>query len=197
MINNKEIWLSIKGYEGLYEVSNYGNVRSLKFGKIRYLKPANNGNGYNHVILWKNGIKKDFTVHRLVANAFIENPNGYNEINHINEVKTDNKASNLEWCDRQHNVRHSQAKQVMGIGKNGRKTILLEATRDGDLLGYKQSAVANAARGEFHKIGNHKYKDFDWFYIPKGLYDLLLSIPNLSNDYQTVIIPKNDMIEYR
>jgi len=197
MFKDREVWATIKGYEGLYEVSNYGNVRSLKFGKIKYLKPAKDGNGYNHVILCKNGQKKHFKVHRLVANAFIENPNNLPQINHINEVKTDNKASNLEWCDSKHNIRYSQARQVMGISKDGRKTILLEAVRDGDLLGYKQSKISNAANGKFNKKDSHKYKDFDWFYIPKGLYNLLVSIPNLSNDFQTVIIPKNDMIEYR
>ncbi len=196
MINNKEVWRDIQGFEGLYEVSNYGNVRSLKYGKIKYLKPSNNGRGYYQVILCKNGKAKQFTVHRLVANAFIENPNGYNEINHINEDKTNNKVENLEWCTHKYNKRFSSAKQVMGISKDGRKTILLEATVDGDSLGYKFQNIAAAANGKFNKIGNHKYKKFDWFYIPKGLYDLLVSIPNLSNDYQTVIIPKND-IEYR
>ena len=82
MYNNKELWATIKGYEGLYEVSNYGNVRSLKYGKIKILKPAKNKFGYYHVILCKNGIKKDFTVHRLVANAFIENPLNLPQINH-------------------------------------------------------------------------------------------------------------------
>lgn len=197
MKNDKEVWASIKGYEGLYEVSNFGNVRSLKFGKIKYLKPANNGFGYYHVILCKNGIKKDYKVHRLVANAFIENPNNLPQINHIDENKTNNKASNLEWCDNQYNKRYSQAKNVMGISENGRKTILLEAVNDGNLLGFSNGNISNAANGKFNKKGSHKYKGIEWYYIPKGLYDLLLSIPNLSNDYQTVIIPKNDMIEYR
>ena len=197
MKNDKQVWKDIKNYEGLYEVSNYGNVRSLKFGKIRYLKPANNGNGYNDVILCKNGQKKHFKVHRLVANAFIENPNNYPQINHKDEDKTNNKVENLEWCDNQYNTRYSKARQVMGIGENGRKTILLGATVDGDSLGYKFQSVAAAANGKFNKIGNHKYKKIDWFYIPKGLYNFLVSIPNLTNDYQTVIIPKNDIVEYR
>ena len=84
----------------------------------------------------------------------------------------------------------------MGISKDGRKTILLEATVDGDLLGYKFQSVAAAANGKFNKKGNHKYKKIDWYYIPKGLYNFLVSIPDLSNDFQTVIIPKNN-IEYR
>jgi hypothetical protein len=77
MTNNKEVWKDIKNYEGLYEVSNFGNVRSLKYGKIKYLKPAKNKGGYYFVILCKNGKTKNFRIHRLVANAFIENPNNY------------------------------------------------------------------------------------------------------------------------
>ncbi len=197
MKNDKELWATIKGFEGLYEVSNYGNVRSLKFGKIKYLKPADDGNGYYFVNLSKNGIVKNFKIHRLVANAFIDNPNNYPQINHIDEDKTNNKASNLEWCNSKHNIRYSQARQVMGIGENGRKTILLGATVDGEKMGFSYSNISKAANGKFHKIGNHKYKGIEWYYIPKGLYKFLVSIPNLSNDYQTVIIPKNDIIEYR
>lgn len=197
MYKDKEVWASIKGYEGLYEVSNYGNVRSLKYGKIKYLKPAKNKGGYYFVILCKNGKTKNFRIHRLVANAFIENPNNYPQINHKDEDKTNNKASNLEWCNNQYNKRFSNAKQVMGISKDGRKTILLEATVDGDLLGFKNQNISNAANGKFHKIGNHKYKGIEWYYIPKELYKWLVSIPNLTNDFQQIIIPKNDMIEYR
>ena len=91
---------------------------------------------------------------------------------------------------------HFGAKYDLLYPKDGRKTILLEATVDGDLLGYKFQSVAAAANGKFNKKGNHKYKKIDWYYIPKGLYNFLVSIPDLSNDYQTVIIPKNDMIEY-
>ena len=130
-----------------------------------------------------------------------QNVNGFswtvvNEINHIDEDKTNNKASNLEWCTHKYNKRFSSAKQVMGIGENGKKTILLDATVDGELMGFKHQGIANAANGKFNKIGNHKYKKIDWYYIPKGLYNFLVSIPDLSNDFQTVIIPKND-IEYR
>lgn len=197
MYNNKELWATIKGYEGLYEVSNYGNVRSLKYGKIKYLKPSNNGNGYNQVILCKNGKTKQFTVHRLVANAFIENPLNLPQINHKDENKLNNKVENLEWCDSRHNIRHSQAKQVMGISIDGRKTILLGATVDGEEMGFKFQNIAAAARGEFNKVGNHKYKNFDWYYIPKELYKWLVSMPKIENDFQQIITPNNDIIEYR
>ena len=174
-----------------------GRIRSFKCGKIKFLKPRNGGNGYYIVTLCKNGIKKNFYVHRLVANAFVENPFNYKEINHIDEIKINNKAENLEWCTRQYNNRYSQAKQVMGISKDGRKTILLGAVADGDLMGFQPQRISDAANGKFNKKGNHKYKDFDWFYIPKELYKWLLSMPKIENDFQQIIIPKNDMIEYR
>lgn len=99
-----EIWKDIFGYDGMYQVSDLGRVRSLKFGKVRVLRPGTNNAGYLIVILCKDGNRKYFLVHRLVASAFIENDNIFNtEINHKNEKKTDNRVSNLEWCDRQYN----------------------------------------------------------------------------------------------
>lgn len=174
MINNKEVWRDIKNYEGLYEVSNFGNVRSLKFGKIKYLKPANNGFGYYHVILCKNGQKKYFKVHRLVANAFIENPNGYNEINHIDEDKTNNKVENLEWCTHKYNKRFSSAKRVVGINPKDDFIIVMGATRDGEDIGLKNQGVSAAASGKFNKKGNHTYKGLNWYYIPNELYNVLV-----------------------
>ena len=96
-----EIWKDIKGYEGLYEVSNQGNIRSLKTGKLR--KPTNNF-GYLRINLCKNNVVKFHMVHRLVAEAFIENndPN-LTQVNHKNENKQDNRVENLEWCDAKYN----------------------------------------------------------------------------------------------
>ena len=188
-MKNKEIFVSIQGYEGIYEVSNMGRVRSLKFGKKKILKPSKDGNGYLFVKLSKNGKIKYFKVHRLVANAFVENPNNLPQINHINEVKTDNRAVNLEWCTNQYNKRFSSAKNVMGIGDNGKKTILLGAVIDGVLFGYKESNISTSANGKYNKQGSHKYKGIEWYFIPKGLYNLLTSLPRINNDIQ--------MIEYR
>lgn len=108
--NCVEVWKDIFGYEGLYQVSNLGNVRSLNWGNrhiVRnlYLKPHRNG--YFQVELSKDGSKKMFTVHRLVAIHFVE---GYADglvVNHINENKQDNRSENLEWCTISQNARHS------------------------------------------------------------------------------------------
>lgn len=101
-----EKWKDIEGYDGAYQVSDLGRVRSKKYGDWRVLKPSRNTNGYLQVGLWKDGEKKEkkFRVHRLVAQAFIDNTDETKTlINHINEDKTDNRVSNLEWCDYRYN----------------------------------------------------------------------------------------------
>ena len=106
----EEIWKDIKGYEGLYQVSNLGRVKSLKFGKERILKPGRKKIGYLIVLLYdNNGICKWFRIHRLVAEAFIPNPNNLPEVNHKDEDKSNNRVSNLEWCTRQYNNEYSKA----------------------------------------------------------------------------------------
>lgn len=102
------IWKEISGYEGIYEVSDTGLVRSLKFDKAKILKPQNNGWGYLHVRLCKNGKAKITKIHRLVAEAFLPNPLSLETVNHIDEDKTNNNVSNLEWMSRTDNVAYSQ-----------------------------------------------------------------------------------------
>lgn len=113
-----EIWknINLKGYEDFYQVSNLGRVRSvdkvdslgrLIRGKIK--SNANNGNGYLVVNLKNNGKQKMVTVHRLVAEAFIENPKNLPCVNHKDENKTNNKVNNLEWCDHKYNNSYGTA----------------------------------------------------------------------------------------
>lgn len=107
MQKEKEIWKDIPGYEGLYQVSNYGLVKSLRNNII--LKDAKNRDGYPKVCLNKNGEMKNFYIHRLVASMFVPNPYLYLEINHIDGNKENNYFENLEWCTRSQNVKHSFA----------------------------------------------------------------------------------------
>lgn len=103
-----EIWKDIDGYEG-YQVSNLGNVKSLNYGrtgKEKILQPSIKKNGYLMVKLWKDGKLKQYLIHRLVAKAFIPNPNGYPCVNHKNELKTDNRATNLELVSHSFNANY-------------------------------------------------------------------------------------------
>lgn len=103
---NIEIWKDIEGYEGLYQVSNLGRVKSLKFNKIKILSQGISGSGYKIVSLSKENQRKIFLVHRLVAMVFIKNPNNYPCINHKDENKLNNLANNLEWCTHRYNCNY-------------------------------------------------------------------------------------------
>jgi hypothetical protein len=114
-----EIWRDIKGYEGLYQVSNLGRVKRLQkavrnnnYGGMRIvtekiLSATDNGNGYRIVGLRKDGSRKNHYVHRLVATAFIENPHEFHYVNHLDRNRSNNVADNLEWCTQLDNVAHS------------------------------------------------------------------------------------------
>jgi hypothetical protein len=114
----KEIWKDVKGYEGLYQISNEGRVKSLpkehrygrKYEKILKLGKTikqRNGEDYPKVCLSKDGIVKYYNIHRLVATAFITNSNNKSEVNHKNGIKNDNRVQNLEWVTPKENSQHS------------------------------------------------------------------------------------------
>lgn len=144
-----EIWLPIENYENLYEVSNLGRVRRIesvvtntngirrKFpGKI--LKPVANSSGYLFVKLSKNGISRVFLIHRLVASAFIPNPNNLPQVNHKDENKLNNTIFNLEWCSAKENINYGtgikrssekRSKQVLCVELNQIFPSLTEAAK--------------------------------------------------------------------
>lgn len=116
----KEIWKDIQGYEGFYMVSNKGRVKSLNYknsGHEQILKPKKHNFGYLQVQL--NSVEnKTFTIHRLVAQAFIPNPLNLPLVNHKDENKQNNCVENLEWCDNSYNVRYSLGLHIRnGCGK--------------------------------------------------------------------------------
>lgn len=172
-----EVWREIKGYEGLYEVSNLGRVRSLRHQhgyrrKVpKILKPGKKKSGYLYVNLCKNGKVTSKYVHRLVAEAFIENPLNLPQINHIDENKTNNvvfldengnfvpEKSNLEWISQKDNVRYgtgierrakAQSRRVLQFNLDGnliREWIsLMEVSRQ---TGWSQGAISECCRGEY------------------------------------------------
>jgi len=110
----QEIWKDIKGYEGKYQISNLGNVKSFLKGKEYLLKPYST-RGYLSIGLWDGQKKQTVLIHRLVASAFIPNPNGYKEINHKDENKSNNNINNLEWCTREYNMSYGTARLRQGI----------------------------------------------------------------------------------
>ena len=142
----QEIWKDIKGYEGLYQVSNLGRVKRTNPGNRVVsadgtLKPTRRQHGYLGVMLYGKGGHatrgfKHCSVHRLVAEAFIPNPNGYAEVNHIDEDKTNNRVDNLEWVTHQQNCVHGTLpKRKSEWSTNGKQSkAIVQYTLNGEFV---------------------------------------------------------------
>ena len=183
-----EIWKPIAGYENLYEISNLGMVKSLKRDVMigntcnvrhlpeRLLKLATNSVGYLQVCLCKDGKLKWHRVHRLVAQAFLPNPDNLPEVNHKDEDKMNNRVDNLEWCDRYYNTSYGTLKQRTSM--NPPKPVL-QLNLDGDLIkewrsinevakqcGYCTTSISNCCVGGYTRKGkwynSHTYKGYKW-----------------------------------
>lgn len=160
-----EIWKDIKGYEGLYQVSSLGRVKSLKPGNRMQdpngvIRPQARQHGYLSVMLYRkseNGARsfKQFSVHRLVAEAFVPNPNGYVEVNHIDEDKANNRADNLEWVSHQQNCVHGTLPQRKSRwSTNGKRSKAIDQyTLDGKFVAHYPS-LAEAYRQTGFAQGN-------------------------------------------
>ncbi len=118
----------IEGYEGLYDISESGVITNLKSGNT--LDGSINSYGYRVVSLTKNGRKKDFKVHRLLATAFIPNPHGLRVVNHIDGNKLNNSLDNLEWCT--HGENNIHARKVLQLEYSARP--VMQLTADGKIL---------------------------------------------------------------
>ena len=143
----EEIWKDIKGYEGLYQVSNLGRVKSLKrivftkYGKRltiyeKILKAKVHKFGYLEVNLNSNGIAKTLKVHRIVAEAFLPNLNNYPEINHKDENKQNNHIINLEWCTSSYNANYGTRNIRSALAKSKK---IVQYSLDGNLIKEHQS----------------------------------------------------------
>ena len=154
-----EEWREVYGYDVLYEVSNTGKVRTKHHGKCgykseyRFIKPVNNGNGYMRFNFMQGGKQKTVYLHRLVAEYFVENTNGYTEVNHIDEDKTNNDASNLEWCTHLYNCNYG-TRNERAAAKTGKKIICVETgqiyestAKAAKALGVGSTAISNCLNG--------------------------------------------------
>lgn len=177
-VENKELWRWVVGYEGLYMVSNLGNVMSApstfnkQDGTIvqndgRMLAPALNVKGYPSVALTKDGKQKTITVHRLVAKAFIPNKYGYDCVNHIDENKTNNTIGNLEWCDVDYNnnygtrnerISRKTGKPVLMIKENSVVREYPSVSAAYDLTGISSGHISECCNGIRGSAGGYQWK---------------------------------------
>ena len=173
----EEEWRDVIGFEGHYQVSNKGNVRSMDRyvgykikGKIRIAKsaikiPHINRGGYYQVNLFKDGKYKTKVVHRMVAEAFIENIGEKDQVNHIDGNKTNNNVENLEWCTNSENAFHSSHILKNGLQPinqydlNGKFIASYEGIRDASAkTGVARCSISNVARGRRNKAGGFIWK---------------------------------------
>ena len=171
----EEIWKDKKDYEGHYQVSNCGGVKSIKFGKERILKPFTDGRGYLFVNLSKNGKVKNFSIHRLVAQTFLDNPNNLPCVNHKDECKTNNNVTNLEFCTYEYNSNFgTRNERIAAKNTNGKlsKTVLQydlegnfirewESTAECGRNGFNRRHITECCRGKrkTHKKYIWRYKN--------------------------------------
>ena len=165
-----EIWKDIEEYEGLYQVSNLGRVKRVTTGRI--LKGCKHSGGYLHICLYKNGSQFTKIIHRLVAQAFIPNPESKPQVNHIDEDKTNNMVSNLEWSTSNENNNHGTRNKRAGkaISKSNSIPIIATNLKTGDStefcsgkectrqLGVNSTGITNVLKGRRNHTGGYTFK---------------------------------------
>lgn len=175
----KEIWKDIKEYEGLYQISNKGNVKSLNYrrtGKERILKPMVIRNGYLQVGLYKNGKCKMLKVHRLVLMTFapISNMDKL-EVNHKDENSQNNSLDNLEWCNKSYNINYGTRTQrsaqshsipVVQLDPTTNEVINVYCSAmEAEKQGFHNGNISNCCKNKFNRTGNNIYLGYKWQYM--------------------------------
>lgn len=158
-----EEWRDIEVFEGKYMVSNTGKVKNLNYkrtGKEKIMKAYPDKDGYLCTQLCKDGKVKNCRINRLVAQAFIPNPENLPQVNHKNEDKTDNRVENLEWCTNQYNVEYSNAKAVIAVNKVSGLIVEFPSAREAERqTGIDHSDIAKCCKGKLKSAGG-----FYWIY---------------------------------
>lgn len=180
-----EIWKDIENYPD-YQVSNYGNVKSLKFGKERILKLGKNKDGYYVVYLCKNSKDKKHRVHRLIAQAFLTNPNNLPCVNHKDENKENNCISNLEFCTQEYNANYgtrneriskTNSKPILQLSKSG--NIILRkwgsAVQASNQLNIDCGSIGKCCKGKLKVVGGYRWMYYkDYFNQMNNYFDMAL-----------------------
>ena len=173
-----EEWKNIEGYEGLYQVSNMGRIKSLRYNNTkesRIMTPVITRNGYLMVVLCVNKKQKGFCVHRLVANTFIPNIEMKSQVNHINGIKTDNRVENLEWVTPKENTNKAYETGLKKTGKYLYNTRWIyqfdlnmnfikkweSMTQASKELGINQGDISKCCNGKRNNCGNYIWLNDD------------------------------------
>ena len=177
----KEQWKPAKGYEQLYEVSNFGRIRSLdKYNSLGYFRKGvilkqnvrSKKSKYLRVGLTKNGVRKHVNVHRIVAMTFLDNPMNLPQVNHKDENKCNNHVDNLEWCTASYNANYGTRNQriidknkkpIIGESLDHDIKIYLDSSRSGDFIGFCHSAITACAKNK-----SETHKGFVWRYLDES-----------------------------
>lgn len=165
-------WKDVKGYEGLYQVSDEGEIKSLPraisngrgvyIRKVQLLKPGLRGRHnmkYKFVVLSDgNGNEKHMSVHRIVAEAFVKNPQGFDVINHIDKDTMNNRADNLEWCTQQYNIEYGHNKAVIQLleGKKVAEYKSISCASEKTKIG--RTSINNVLKGWSQTAGGYEWK---------------------------------------
>lgn len=163
--------LPVRGYEGLYLVTDEGDIlacekvvnngRGLGKRKAKKLKPGKRAGNYQFVVLTKDGVSKHCAVHRLVAEAFLDNPDNLPEVNHKDEDPSNNRVENLEWCTRQYNIEYSKGREVIQIDSYGKTIAMYRSVKYASkVTGISRAAISNALCGWSETAGG-----FYWEYV--------------------------------
>lgn len=162
----EEIWKDVKDYEELYQVSNLGRVKRVTTGRI--LKGGKDKYGYLIVNLYKNSVGSIKTIHRLVAEAFIPNPENKPQVNHVDENKTNNSLDNLEWMTAKENTNHGTRNERSGKSqsipiiatnlKTGESMEFYGSNECARQLGLHQASITKVLKGRLKQTGGYTFK---------------------------------------